>query len=337
MFSAGVGEEALDDLGPADPEKNGLFTRKLLGLMSQEGLELHAMTIRLREEVRVAALGIGRQQFLGYYDQLVGQFYFRPPSTEPPPQNACDSLVAPDATQQAVLASDTDAAVQACTRATSEFPAEVRFYHLLSTAQENQTFKQAMTGQNPGTAQAYLALYPRGRFVDAVRTRLAAFVAPVLPAPAPTPPPVIDAQEISRVLKTQLRRVGCYVGNVDGTWGRPASEALQHFNQLAGTTLNVQLATVDSIAAVRERTGRVCPLACPQGQKVDGDRCVVVECATGLALAANGRCVRRHGLSRLQGARSRLCAPRPRYRGARDASRSTPTRIANKANVLRPP
>ena len=108
MFSAGVGQTALDNLGPDDHDPNGLFTRKLLGLINEEGLELHSMVLRLRKEVQVAALTADHEQFLGYYDQLNGEFYFHPPSTQSSAKNPCDLLVDPDATQEAVLASDTE-------------------------------------------------------------------------------------------------------------------------------------------------------------------------------------------------------------------------------------
>jgi hypothetical protein len=138
--------------------------------------------------------------------------------------------------------------------------------------EEEAVFWQSIAqSNNAADFDEYLRQYPQGRFAGLAHNRLAALrPAPVLPAPAP----MMDTQEIARVLKTELRRVGCYAGNIDETWGRPASEALQRFNQLAGTKLDVRVASVDSIAAIRERLGRVCPLTCGRGQKPQGDRCV---------------------------------------------------------------
>jgi hypothetical protein len=92
-------------------------------------------------------------------------------------------------------------------------------------------------------------------------------VAPYLPSPVPPAmhgsntdaAPSVDSRDLARQLQTELHRVGCYFGGINGNWGRPASEALQHFNKMAGTKLNARVASVESIAAVRERTGRVCP------------------------------------------------------------------------------
>jgi Caspase domain len=78
IFSAGVGEDALDNLGDKDHDPNGLFTRNLLRLIAVEGMELRSMVRQLRSEVREAALANGeRAQVPSYYDQLLGDFYFR--------------------------------------------------------------------------------------------------------------------------------------------------------------------------------------------------------------------------------------------------------------------
>jgi hypothetical protein len=62
IFSAGVGEEALDNIGVADTNSNSLFTRKLLELMPLEGIELRTMVRQLRAEVCQAALNVGGNQ-----------------------------------------------------------------------------------------------------------------------------------------------------------------------------------------------------------------------------------------------------------------------------------
>ena len=80
IFSAGAGEEALDNLGGADPSPNGLFTRKLLALMDKDGLELRELVRELRVEVSDAAAATPdhHSQVPGYYDQMLGDFYFHP-------------------------------------------------------------------------------------------------------------------------------------------------------------------------------------------------------------------------------------------------------------------
>jgi hypothetical protein len=84
IFSAGAGEEALDNLGGSDTSRNGLFTRKLLALMDKDGLELRELVRELRVEVSDAAASTPdhHSQVPGYYDQMLGDFYFRPRGTQ---------------------------------------------------------------------------------------------------------------------------------------------------------------------------------------------------------------------------------------------------------------
>jgi hypothetical protein len=150
---------------------------------------------------------------------------------------------------------------------------------------ETMFWQSIVTSSNPADFEEYLRKFPQGQFAGLARNRLAALHAQVIP--------VVTAQEIARVLQTELQRVGCYPDAIDGVWGRSASGALRRFNQLAGTRLNAQAASADSIATVHERTGRVCPLACGRGQKLEGDHCVAIACQSGFVLSRVGRCVRR--------------------------------------------
>ncbi|WP_245258662.1 tetratricopeptide repeat protein [Methylopila sp. M107] len=83
MYSAGVNQTALDRLGDDDRDPNGLFTRRLLRLMDEEGLEISGMAKRLRGEVQAAAKTVNDEatgkphaQTPAVYDQMVGEFYF---------------------------------------------------------------------------------------------------------------------------------------------------------------------------------------------------------------------------------------------------------------------
>ena len=77
MFSAGAGEQALDRLGPADQEKNGLFTRVLLREMIKPGIPVDRVLRNVRAEVVKLASSVGREQTPALYDQAVGDFYFK--------------------------------------------------------------------------------------------------------------------------------------------------------------------------------------------------------------------------------------------------------------------
>jgi uncharacterized caspase-like protein len=97
-------------------------------------------------------------------------------------------------------------------------------------------------------------------------------------------------QEIPRLLQSELRRVGCKTGEIDGEWNASGRRALSAFNDHAGTKLDVKLASLDALDAVRARTGRVCPLDCERGFHASGDHCVKITCDEGYVIGSNGGC-----------------------------------------------
>jgi hypothetical protein len=79
LYSAGVGQKALDRLGPADPEPNSIFTRKFMPILETPGLPLVDIAKRTQVEVQALARKVHHTQEPAYYDQVVGQYYFQPP------------------------------------------------------------------------------------------------------------------------------------------------------------------------------------------------------------------------------------------------------------------
>ena len=78
IFSAGVGQQALDRLGNNDKASNGLFTRVLIDKVSQSKEPIHILMRDVREEVAELAQSVGHQQVPAIYDQVIGNFYFVP-------------------------------------------------------------------------------------------------------------------------------------------------------------------------------------------------------------------------------------------------------------------
>jgi hypothetical protein len=77
--------------------------------------------------------------------------------------------------------------------------------------------------------------------------------------------------DIPHLLQTELRRVGCNTGSVDGNWNAAAQKALDLFNKNAGMKLDVKVASLGALDAVKSMTARVCPLICDHGYKADGE------------------------------------------------------------------
>ena len=92
--------------------------------------------------------------------------------------------------------------------------------------------------------------------------------------PGANPPPALGANDIVRLVKMHLQEAGCDPGDLGGKWDQRARYALEQFNTSAGTKLDVEKIGVDTLDILRGRSGRVCPLVCAKGMRVDGDRCV---------------------------------------------------------------
>lgn len=86
LFSAGANQQALDRLSDSDPDPNSIFTRSLIPLLKQDGLEIGRMARLLRRKVRSLARTVNYTQTPAVYNELTGDFYLRggPGSTSAP-------------------------------------------------------------------------------------------------------------------------------------------------------------------------------------------------------------------------------------------------------------
>jgi hypothetical protein len=108
--------------------------------------------------------------------------------------------------------------------------------------------------------------------------------------PKPADGSVADTGAVARSLKTELKRVGCDPGTVDGVWGTQAREALAKFARLAKVSLSVDTPTAAALEALTGQKGRVCPLSCAAGE-----------------IQVNGKCIARPKVEQA----SRSSAPKP--------------------------
>lgn len=111
-----------------------------------------------------------------------------------------------------------------------------------------------------------------------------------LAAVSPADKPELPAVDLPRALQSELRRVGCNAGSVDGNWTAASQKALDLFNKHSGMKLDVKAVSAEALDAVKGKTGRICPLICETGYRADGDRCVKITCRAGYELNGDGTC-----------------------------------------------
>ncbi len=87
-----------------------------------------------------------------------------------------------------------------------------------------------------------------------------------------TPP---DPVTLTRDLQRELRRVGCYGGELNGAWTATTRKAMKAFTERVNATLPVDDPDQILLALVRAHRGEACGRTCPQGESMsEGGRCV---------------------------------------------------------------
>jgi len=119
--------------------------------------------------------------------------------------------------------------------------------------------------------------------------QLAALTPPDQAGESP-PKPDSPASDIPRLLQTELRRIGCNTGAIDGNWNIAAQKSLERFNKIARTNFDVKAASLDALDAVRSKTGRICPLTCDHGYEPKGESCVKISCKQGYRVGNDNVC-----------------------------------------------
>ena len=76
-----------------------------------------------------------------------------------------------------------------------------------------------------------------------------------LPAPRDTASPPADRMVMIRDLQRELKRVGCYEGDVHGVWTRSTRDAMQRFTELANAKLPIHEPDIVLLSLVRGYAG----------------------------------------------------------------------------------
>jgi hypothetical protein len=263
-FAAKAGSTAADGSGAHSP-----FTSALLKHIAVPGLDVRIAFGRVRDEV-MRSTGNAQEPFV--YGSLGGSTVALVPEPKRSDAVATAAPAAPASVNPAAdVRRDYELAERVGTKEAWESFLAVHtggFYADLARA---QLAKLAALPQPPQADRGPAATPAPPAQAEAPRQPVAA-LSPG--APAEPAAPALAAGELARQLQAELKRVGCDPGAVDGDWGAKSREALGVFNRSAGTSLDVKVASLEALAAVRAKTGRVCPLVCGPGLRIEGEGCV---------------------------------------------------------------
>src|SRR5262249_18198046 len=88
LYSAGIGETALDRLSEGDANPNSVFTRSFLPLLENPTKSMVEVAKETRAQVKALAGTIGHQQSPAYYDEVDGDLFLVDRGSAPPPQQS---------------------------------------------------------------------------------------------------------------------------------------------------------------------------------------------------------------------------------------------------------
>lgn len=97
--------------------------------------------------------------------------------------------------------------------------------------------------------------------------------------PKPTPPAVTnidpsDRAALARALQRELKRVGCYSGEITGVWTTSSRMAMKAFTERVNATLPVDAPDPVLLSLVQGHREKACATVCPAGQTAaDGGAC----------------------------------------------------------------
>lgn len=101
-------------------------------------------------------------------------------------------------------------------------------------------------------------------------------------SPTPATPIAVAASEgdrydLARALQTQLRRVGCYDGAVDGDWGPASRRAMSSFTDRVNASLPVEAPDPILLTLVQRFDGQACGRGCRSGEaRSPAGRCLPI-------------------------------------------------------------
>jgi hypothetical protein len=83
-----------------------------------------------------------------------------------------------------------------------------------------------------------------------------------------------NAPELVRSAQTELARLGCFAGTIDGKLSTPTTGALSHYLSIEGQPTDNPVVTQALVTELTKHATRVCPVECKSGETLKGDTCI---------------------------------------------------------------
>ena len=241
-FSTQPGNIALDGDG-----RNSPYAAALLKYVDVPGKDVSAVLVAVRNDVLQAT---GGRQVPWEYTSLTGEVFFKPR----PASAVAAAPSVPDYDKEM----------------------EIAFWNAIKAS------------KSPAVLQTYLDRFPGGTFSGLARVMIdqlrkeesaAAAAGPRVASLSvdAQPPPVAPATSplaLARALQTELKRVGCYPGSVEGNWGTKSKQALGKFVRLSKLSVPTDEPTEVALQAVAGQKGRICSIECGRGEAEVNGTCV---------------------------------------------------------------
>ncbi len=81
--------------------------------------------------------------------------------------------------------------------------------------------------------------------------------------------------ELTRNIQRELRRVGCYWGNIDGSWGTGSKRSMGEFMERVNAALPIEEPDIVFLSLLSAHPSDTCGRSCPTGQSLDAaGRCL---------------------------------------------------------------
>ncbi len=84
-------------------------------------------------------------------------------------------------------------------------------------------------------------------------------------------------RQLARQIQAELKRVGCYVGRLDGSWGERSRRAMETFVSRVNASLPTREPDVFLLSLIKGQTGAVCGQTCDSGRVWHDGRCIAGE------------------------------------------------------------